>query len=108
LTEAGIAVVVSVITRACAGPILPAASAAAVFGSLGGSRSPFSVRRGASATACATRVLASAAERCSIPARSRFVVRNPVVAAMARDSSSATASSITECSIREVDSMCRT
>ncbi|MGH3964866.1 MAG: hypothetical protein ACRDRY_16695 [Pseudonocardiaceae bacterium] len=44
LTEAGIAFIVSAITRTCAGPISPAASAAAVFGSAGGSISPYEQR----------------------------------------------------------------
>ena len=48
LTEAGMAFIVSAITRACAGPISPAASAAAVCGNCGASGSPFSVRSGAS------------------------------------------------------------
>ena len=47
-TLAGIAPIVSVITRTCAGPISPAASAAAVAGSNAGRFSPVSARRGAS------------------------------------------------------------
>ena len=40
---------------------------------------------------------ASVGARFNMPARSCLVSRNPAVAAMARDSSSATVSSITEC-----------
>lgn len=46
LTPAGIAFIVSVITRTCAGPICPAASAAEVSGSNAGRFSPVSAARG--------------------------------------------------------------
>lgn len=108
LTLAGIAAIVSAITRTCPGPISPAASAAAVVGNNGASTSPPSARRGASCPACATRAPASVDDRFSIPASSCFVLRNPTVTAISRASSSATVSSITEYSIRDADSMSRT
>ncbi|PZS40428.1 MAG: hypothetical protein DLM62_02975 [Pseudonocardiales bacterium] len=102
----GIVPIVSVITFTWAGPISPAASA--VAGSNGAKTSPLSARRGASCPAWVTRVPASVGDRFSIPARSCLVLRNPAVAAMLRDSNSATASSITGYTIRDTDSISRT
>jgi hypothetical protein len=69
----GIAVIVSVITRTRAGPISPAASAAAVLGNTGARISLVTARRTASWLAWATRAPASVGERFNMPARSCLV-----------------------------------
>jgi hypothetical protein len=78
--EGGVRRIVAVITRTWLGPIALAASSVAVAGSVGGSVSPVSDRRGANSPACSARALASALDRWSTPAASRAVrlFRRPI------------------------------
>jgi hypothetical protein len=98
---------VSVITRSCPVPICPAASAAAVAGSVGARVSPVRVRWVPTMAACSARVRASLAESRSIPASSRAVLPKPFRTAVPRESSSATSVSISECVWRDNTSTSR-
>ena len=93
--------------RACVGPISPAANAAAVSGSSGASGSPVSARRAPSLVACSARSRASVLDRCTSSPTSAAVPRNPACAASRRESTSASASSITECTIHDALSIPR-
>lgn len=73
---------VAVITRSCAGEIVPAASSVAVVGRVGGSTSPVSERRGVSSWAWSARARASLGDRLRTPDSSRVVLPNPGLVAI--------------------------
>jgi hypothetical protein len=82
------------ITLTSAAPIACSATAAAVAGSFGSTGAPLSPRLGSTSTAAATRALASPIDTRPTARSSSMVVVYPTVAAVPRESISATTDSI--------------